>query len=93
MTTDPLYQVVDWSKISEQTEHYIVLKPLAERFNRIASEITDNEIRNIIKSEIKEQLRKVDFSETVNEIIENYLNENSDDVLSMYKNGLKERLR
>jgi hypothetical protein len=31
--------------MSNQTENYIILKPIAERFNRIANSITDDEIK------------------------------------------------
>lgn len=40
--------------MNKQTENYIILKPIAERFNRVALEITDEDIRYIIISEIRE---------------------------------------
>ena len=79
--------------MSNQTENYIILKPIAERFNKIASEITDEEIKSLIKSELREQIRKIDFTYEVKSIIEEYLDENSDEVLTFYKNGLEERLK
>lgn len=51
--------------MDSKTESYIVLKPIAERFNRIASEITDEEIKDLIKNEMKNQLRKYEFFDTV----------------------------
>ena len=79
--------------MSNQAENYIILKPIAERFNKIASEITDEEIKSLIKSELREQIRKIDFTYEVKSIIEEYLDENSDEVLTFYKNGLKEKLK
>lgn len=55
--------------MSNQTESYIVLKPIAERFSRIASEITDDEIKSLIKSEMREQIRSVNFGDTIGEVI------------------------
>lgn len=76
-----------------QTENYIILKPISERFNRIAKEISDEEIRSLIKSEIREQIKKIDFFGSVNEILENYLEENPNEVLALYKSSLKDKLR
>lgn len=56
--------------MDNKTESYIILKPIAERFNRIASEITDNEIKNLIKNEMKEQLKNYDFFDTVKIAVE-----------------------
>ena len=78
--------------MSEQTESYIILKPIAERFNRIANELTDEDIRNIIKSELRNQIQKLDFTSEIETIVEDYIEDNPDEILSMYKTGLKERL-
>ena len=78
--------------MSEQTENYIVLKPIAERFNRIANELTDEDIRNIIKSELRNQIQKLDFTSEIETIVEDYIEDNPEEILSMYKTGLKERL-
>jgi uncharacterized membrane-anchored protein YjiN (DUF445 family) len=78
--------------MSEQTESYIVLKPIAERFNRIASELTDDDIKSIIKSEIRDQIKKVNFTMSVETIIEEYIDENKDQIISMYVNSLEDRL-
>ena len=79
--------------MNNQTESYIILKPIAERFNRIANSITDNEIKELIKSEMRNQLKTIDFTVTIEEIIEDYLDNHSDEVLNLYKNGLKEKLK
>lgn len=80
-------------KLMNQTENYIVLKPLADRFNRVASEITDDEIKTIIKSEIREQVSRIDFFGVVHECIDEYVEDNFDEILDMYKSSLKERLK
>lgn len=64
-----------------QTENYIVLKPIAERFNRIASEITDDEIRNIIKTEMRNQLSNINFFGVVRDCLEEYVEDNFEDSL------------
>jgi len=80
------------NEMSEQTESYIILKPIAERFNRIANELTDEDIRNIIKSELRNQIQKLDFTSKIETIVEDYIEDNPEEILSMYKTGLKERL-
>ena len=58
-----------------QTENYIVLKPIAERFSKVASEITDSDIEMIIKDVMKERVADViDFSpitDKISEFVEN----------------------
>ena len=59
----------------KQTENYIVLKPIAERFSKVASEITDSDIETIIKDVMKERIADViDFSpitDKISEFVEN----------------------
>lgn len=58
-----------------QTENYIVLKPIAERFSKVASEMTDGDIEMIIKDVMKERIADViDFSsitDKISEFVEN----------------------
>ena len=58
-----------------QTENYIVLKPIAERFSKVASEMTDSDIETIIKDVMKERIADViDFSsitDKISEFVEN----------------------
>lgn len=58
-----------------QAENYIVLKPIAERFSKVASEITDSDIETIIKDVMKERIADViDFSpitDKISEFVEN----------------------
>ena len=59
-----------------QTENYIVLKPIAERFSKVASEMTDSDIETIIKDVMKERIADViDFSsitDKISEFVENH---------------------
>jgi hypothetical protein len=49
--------------MTQHTENYLILKPIAERFNRVASEITDDDIKYIIKSLMKQKIEEaIDFS-------------------------------
>lgn len=49
--------------MKKQTEDYLSLKPLAERFRELANRITDEELDCIIRSKIKEQVEEqIDFS-------------------------------
>lgn len=63
--------------MNKQTQDYIILKPIAERFNRIASEITDDDIKYIIKQSMREQIEKVDFSYELKLIVEEYFEDES----------------
>lgn len=58
--------------MSDQTESYIVLKPIAERFGRIAADISDDEIRQIIKSEMREQLGRIRFGDVLSEMVDEW---------------------
>jgi hypothetical protein len=76
-----------------QTESYIVLKPIAERFSRIANELTDAEIKSIITSEMRNQLKQIDFRYTVQGFIEEYLEDHAEDIVGMYKSELKNKFK
>lgn len=54
-----------------QTENYIVLKPIAERFSKVASEISDDDIKLIIKDVMRERIANaISFSEITDKISE-----------------------
>jgi uncharacterized membrane-anchored protein YjiN (DUF445 family) len=78
--------------MSNQTENYIILKPIAERFNRITNSITDDEIRSLIKSELKNQINCINFANEIDEIISNYLEDNQQEIINIYKTMLKNKL-
>lgn len=85
--------------MTKQTEDYLSLKPLAERFRETANRITDEELDYIIRSKIKEQIEsQIDFSSfgtTIEEVIENWFedNENCNFVLDTLKKSIERRLR
>ena len=76
-----------------KTENYIILKPIAERFNRIANSISDDEIKSLIKDEMRNQLKQVNFSSQIEEIIFDYIDGNQKEVLDLYKNELKNKFK
>lgn len=62
--------------MNKQTQTYISLKPIAERFQEVARTITDDEIKNIIKEELREQIRiQVDFGSIIGGWVEMMLEE------------------
>lgn len=85
--------------MTKQTEDYLSLKPLAERFQEAANRITDEELDYIIRSKIKEQIEKqIDFSSfgtAIEEVIDNWFddNENCNFVLNILKESIERRLR
>jgi len=79
--------------MKSQTENYIILKPIAERFNRIANSISNDEIRSLIKDEMRDQLKRINFSSQIEEIIYDYIDNNQEDMLDLYKQELKNKFR
>ncbi|MEY8352510.1 hypothetical protein AALB39_04045 [Lachnospiraceae bacterium 54-53] len=60
--------------MTDQTRDYIALKPIADRFKEVASTISDDEIRSLIKEELREQIHKqVEFGSTIAEWVDDYL--------------------
>lgn len=77
--------------MSNQTESYITLKPIAERFSRVASEITDDEIKHIIKNEIREQVNKIDFASTIQIVVDEWFEYDSN--IEFINRSLKELVK
>lgn len=78
--------------MTQYTENYLILKPIAERFNRVASEITDDDIKYIIKSLMKEKIAEaIDFS-IVSDIINEYLDEHKEEIAHAAMECLANRL-
>lgn len=62
--------------MTNQTQDYITLKPIAERFKEVAATISDDEIKSLIKQELREQIRtQVDFGSTIAQWVEDMLND------------------
>ena len=81
--------------MKKQTEDYLSLKPLAERFKEAANKITDEELDYIIRSKIKEQIEnQINFS-SFGIAIENWFedNENCNFVLDALRESIERRLR
>ena len=78
--------------MTQYTENYLILKPIAERFNRVASEITDDDIKYMIKSLMEEKIKEsIDFS-VVSDIINNYFEEHEDEIAHAAMDSLAKRL-
>jgi len=68
--------------MKNQTENYIILKP-----------ISDDEIRSLIKNEMRDQLKRINFSSQIEEIISDYIDNNQENMLDLYKKELKNKFR
>ena len=81
--------------MENKTESYIVLKPIAERFNRIANEITDDEIKSLIKSELREQLRESGITRSVGFVIDEWFEDekNIKFVMDTVEQSIKDKFR
>ena len=79
--------------MENKTESYIVLKPIAERFARVASEITDDEIKSLIKSEMSNQIKTIDFKGWVGSILSDWVDVNEDMIQNLAAGCLKAKLQ
>ena len=79
--------------MENKTESYIVLKPIAERFARVANEITDDEIKSLIKSEMSNQIKTIDFKGWVGSILSDWVDANEDTIQNLAAGCLKAKLQ
>lgn len=83
--------------MTNQTQDYITLKPIAERFKEVAATISDEEIKYLIKDELREQIRtQVDFGSTIAQWIEDMLNDDEswvELVINCMKESIKNKFR
>lgn len=64
--------------MSNQTQDYITLKPISDRFKEVAASISDDEIKSLIKDELRKQIREqVDFGFTIANWVETALEDDS----------------
>ena len=78
--------------MNKQAENYLILKPIAERFNRVASEITDDDIKYMITSLMKEKIAEcIDFR-AVSDIIDEYVDEHKEEIAHAVMDSLAKRL-
>ena len=79
--------------MNEQSTNYIVLKPIAERFNKVAKDISDEDIKYIIKKAMAEQIQKAfDFSR-IGDITETYIEEHQDEINQMIFSSIDNRMK
>lgn len=82
--------------MSNQIKDYISLKPIAERFKEVAMKISDDEIKNLIKEELRVQIREqVEFGSVINEWVECWLEDedNCDFVMKAIKESIKNKFK
>lgn len=83
--------------MTNQTQDYITLKPIAERFKEVGATISDDEIKSLIKEELREQIRtQVDFGSTIAQWVEDMLNDDEswvELVIDCMKESIKNKFR
>lgn len=82
--------------MNKQTENYIILKPIAERFNRIAKSITDDEIKSLIKNELRNQINKeCKFGEIIAFVFNEWMEDENNiaTINEMFKKSIQDKLR
>lgn len=79
--------------MTNQTETYVTLKPIAERFANIANSITDDEIRSLIKSEMREQIGRIDFGRWVATILDAWTEDNVETINTLALKCVQDKLR
>lgn len=78
--------------MTKQTQDYVTLKPIAERFKEVAMSITDDEIKSIIKEELRNQIRdQVDFGYTIGQWVDDML-ENDESWVELVISCMKESI-
>jgi hypothetical protein len=79
--------------MSNQLETYMILKPISERVNRISASITDDEIKSLIKSVIREQFSRVNFTAAIDGLCESWTEDNESAITGMLMESLKNKFR
>ena len=79
--------------MNKQTENYIILKPIAERFNRISASITDEEIRTLIKQELRDQIKGVNFGFLIGEIVDEWTDSHRQVIEELLLESYKAKLK
>ena len=78
--------------MTQQSETYLILKPIAERFGRVASEISDDDIKYIIKQVMREKIAEAINFDDITEKLQDWVDENSDMVVHAMMDSISERL-
>lgn len=83
--------------MTNQTQDYITLKPIAERFKEVANSISNEEIKSLIKQELREQIRtQVDFGSTIAQWVDDMLEDDEswvELVISCMKESIKNKFK
>ena len=79
--------------MTKQTQDYVTLKPIAERFKEVAMSISDDEIKAIIKEELRDQIRnQVNFGSIIGRWVDDML-ENDESWAELVISCMKESIR
>lgn len=78
--------------MTEYTENYLILKPIAERFNRVASEISDDDIKYIIKQVMREKIADAINFDCVTDVLQEWIDNNSDTIIHAMQDSIAERI-
>ena len=78
--------------MSNEVESYIVLKPIAERFSHIANDISDDEIKYMIKDAMKERIAKAINFDEVSGVIDEYISNHTEEISHAVMDSLAKRL-
>lgn len=77
--------------MTKETENYLILKPIAERFSRVSAEITDEDIKYIIKELMREKISEaLDFSAIQDKLVE-WVDNNEDLIIHAMQDSIMER--
>ena len=76
-----------------QTESYIVQKPIAERFSKIANAMTDDEIKTLIKNGLKEQIDDLNLGDIVADIASNWIAENEETIRKYTSEAIRQKFQ
>lgn len=82
--------------MNKQTENYISLKPIADRFREVAKSISDNELKEIIKDGLRNKVREeLDCMELpLEEIVEAWFEDDDNTlwILNSLKDSIENKL-
>ena len=78
--------------MKEYTENYLILKPIAERFGRVAAEISDDDIKYIIKQVMKEKIAEAINFDSVTDLLQEWVDNNSDTIIHAMQDSITERI-
>lgn len=78
--------------MTTQTENYLILKPIAERVNRVADKITEEDIRYIIIGLLQQKVSEAFNFDAVNDIINDCIENHKDEIAHAAMDSLAKRL-